>query len=149
MKKLFNISLIGLLFSSCSSSNGEIQYRQKATPCVKIKEFYVDTTHPESSPGYEEYAAKTKLRDQNLKKLLERKDQIEKESNEIFLVNKSTSHIVTFTVKSTSDDINKTTSTKLYKANPGEQILIGCDSYITYEFNLVKQKCEIVGETKK
>lgn len=78
--------------------------------------------------------------------LLANKDKLEGECRSIYLMNQSTSDIITFTVKSTFT--NNSTYTKVYKTNPGEEILIGCDSHVDYYYNFTKEKCEIVGAVK-
>lgn len=88
------------------------------------------------------------LKAQNLKSLLSKKKQYEDEAIEAYLINTSSSEIYTFTVKITLDDSLQTSKTEIYKANPGQEILIGCNSYMTEDMQIQKQTFKVVGEKK-
>jgi hypothetical protein len=152
-KVLLMISTLSLL-ASCSNSNGKIEYRKSNTGCLTIPySLFRDPSGPVIMDTtlityHEDSTRIMSSEDQNLKLLFEKREQLEKESKGAYLINTSTSYIISFTVKATSNDTFKTSSTQIYKTNPGEEVFIGCDSYINNNYKILKRNFEIVGERK-
>lgn len=154
--KFILIILTSLCFLiSCSSSNGKIELRRSNNSCLVIP----SELPPKTDSGYaitDTIAAKRQaekdnywnMKAQNLKEVLIKKEVYENEASQVYLVNTSKSEIFSFTVKIILDDSLKTTNTKIYKTNPGEEILVGCTSYLTDDMQIRNQTFEVVGEKK-
>lgn len=139
--------------ASCSKSNGKVEYRKTETGCLEIPDMLFrdpnlkDTTM-RMDGILDEYTLKLLAENSKAKFLYEKRKQVESESEAAYLINTSSSNIISFTIKSISNDIVKTSSTQVYKTNPGEEVLIGCNSYINNKYEIIKQEFEIVGERK-
>lgn len=151
MRTIFaSILCIEILFL-IGCSNGKIENRKTSVSCFDIKNQNFGDLIDSGFVGDEllRQENRLKIKDQNFKKLEERKTEIEKEASEIYLVNTSSSNIIAFTVKTIiTDNSNITTETKIYKTNPGEEISLGCTFFIDNNNFLLNRQSKIVGEVK-
>ena len=142
-------------FSSCSDFEGKIELRKSKNSCLSIP----SELPPQIDSSYaitDTIAAKRQAekdnywhqKEINLKNLLTKKKFYEDEASQVYLINTSKSEVFTFTVKIMLDDSSKTSMTKMYKANPGEEIFIGCNSNLTDDMSLLRQTFKIVGQKK-
>ena len=155
MKRLSYLVAVLFILSGCSSSNGKVELRKSIIPCLIIPNdlpVRVDTGFAETDTiAAKRQAEKDKLwnvKGLNLKRTLENKNLYENEASQVYLINTSKSNIISFTIKIVIDDKLQTSSTKIYKTNPGEEVLLGCSNYLTEEMLIQKRIYKIVGEKK-
>ena len=118
MFKLFSYVLLIALLTSCS--NGKIEY--KNIGCVSSPGAQADSAAADrqSEDFMKRQIAQEKKDSENLIIY----DSIKSFSKTVYLINKSYSKTIQFTVK--VDATNSNSKTKIYKLNPGEEQIIGC-----------------------
>ena len=96
--------------ASCSKSNGKVEYRKTETGCLEIPDMLFrdpnlkDTTM-RMDGILDEYTLKLLAENSKAKFLYEKRKQVESESEAAYLINTSSSNIISFTIKSISNDI--------------------------------------------
>jgi hypothetical protein len=153
--KNYPFILISSLLLSCDNSAGKILIRKASSNCISIP--YQLPIEIDSAVSYLDSEiiirniAHEKLRllkEKNLELLKPQREKYEKEAETVYLVNTSQSDIISYTVKQTIDDIYQTSTTSIFKLNPGEEIPIGCSLIVNEEMQVQKQTYKIVGYTK-
>ena len=142
-RKNYKTSLLIIIVLLASCSNGKIEYRKSSNGCITFPEIhqrmYTDTSTTMESD---------KLIDSKIEALLQKKEMLQEGSHQVYLINTSHSDIFSFTVKSETKDAFPISKTEIYKLSPGEEILLGCDTYITDGGDMVNQEFSIVGQRK-
>lgn len=149
MKK--NPLLLFIISFLISCSNGKIEYEKTKDGCFRIPNlmFGYDDSIPLTDTAKINLNDLSDISEDSMEAMSSRKRAIEKESESAYLINTSTSDIIYFTIKATSNDSFKTTTTQIYKTNPGEKVYIGCNSYMNSDLKIIKRDYEIVGQVKK
>jgi hypothetical protein len=147
---------LAFLFILIGCSNGKIELRKTSPSCLVIPEelppqvdsgfALIDTMAARKQIEKDNY---WKMKAKNFNNVLSKKSGYENESSEVYLINTSQSAIFSFTVKIILDDSLKPSRTEIHKANPGEEILLGCSIYLTEEMQIRRQTFKIVGEKKE
>ena len=137
-----NILLFFVLVTLLSCSKGKLEYRNNTSGCIIFPELY-ERGYTDTSTTMEV----DKIMDKKLESLLGNKDELQKQTSQVYLINTSHSDTYSFTIKSIGGN-NSNSKTTVYKLQPGEDLLLGCDTYINDQMDFVKQKFEIVGEKR-
>src|SRR5579885_331294 len=138
-----NLLLFFALAALLGCSKGKLEYRKGTSGCIVFPELY-ERVYTDTSTTMEA----DKIMDKKLKALLEKKDELQKQVTQVYLINTSYSDTYSFTIKSITSGDNSNSKTTIYTLQPGEELLLGCDTYINEQMDLVKQKFEIVGAKK-
>src|SRR5687767_2994769 len=135
-----NLLLFFALVILLSCSKGKLEYRKGTSGCIVFPELY-ERVYMDTSTTMEV----DKIMDKKLESLLEKKDELQKQTTQVYLINTSYSDTYFFTIKAIANGDNSNSKTTVYKLQPGEELILGCDTYINDQMDLVKHKFEIVG----
>ena len=139
MFKLISYILIIVIFTSCS--NGKIEY--KDIGCVLDPGTTIDSTVVNLT--LEDYRKREILQKIKDSENLRMYDSIKGFSKTVYLINKSNTKTIQFSIK--EDGLNSISKIKTYKLNPGAEQIIGCKwheneqrVYKNYTYGIVGEK---------
>ena len=146
MSKLISFLLLVTILTSCS--NGKIEYKGVgcASPLrMSFDSVYVDTAYrtEEENERYRQYELLKEKRDIETNRIY---DSILKLSKQVYLINKSYSQIIQFTIRTNTQSNPQISKTAIYKLNPGEEKIIGCTWDLSPQRYYENYIYDIVGE---
>ena len=143
MSKLISFLLLITILTSCS--NGKIEY--KGAGCASPLGMQLDSMRAmgteEEEKRYRESELLKEKRDIVTNRIY---DSILKLSEQAYLINKSYSKIIQFTVRTNNKSNSQISETAIYKLNPGEEKIIGCTWDLSPQRYYENYIYEIVGE---
>ena len=153
MNRIFFFAVAVFSFCSCNSFEGKIESRKTPLSCITyFTHVAKDTTLvvTRDTVVYDaEQIKRTRVQDsinsEKEKDLQAMRGDIEKNAEEIFLINSSRSQSIAFTIKKSYYE-SKSTSTSIITLEPGEETVLGCNTEISSEKIMRKVKYDVVGE---
>ena len=142
MSKLISFFLITIL-TSCS--NGKIEY--KGVGCASPLGMQPDSMRAigteEEEKRYHQSELLKEKRDIETNRIY---DSILQLSKQVYLINKSYSQIIQFTIRTNTQSNPQISKTAIYKLNPGEEKIIGCTWHLSPQRYYENYIYDIVGE---
>ena len=143
MSKLISFILLITILTSCS--NGKIEH--KGVGCASPLGMQAVSMRAMGTEEKEKrYHQSELLKEKSDIETNRIYDSILKLSEQVYLVNKSYSKIIQFTVRTNTQSNPQISETAIYKLNPGEEQIIGCTWDLSPQRHYENYIYEIVGE---
>ena len=148
MNKLISFVVAVFAFCSCNSFKGKIETRKTSVSCVTyFTETIItaDTAMVVDDESIERMRIQDSIINEKEKALQSNRYEIEKNAEPIYLINSSKSESYAFTIKKIYLESNLS-STSIITLQPGEEIMLGCNTEISSDKSVLKVKYDVVGE---